>query len=217
MNREHQRSSKGVIEDNNRPPGCEATGQNIQTQSLTLESTAKVQTRNQVNQNAVSDSKDRDYEKGKPTQDNIITTDHSVNGTDSGMNEHSDSGVTTITDASVSGTDSGHNRPSEPRRFLVGNRGLYNAMAPPQPAAGTMTPEVVEVTLEQLRGLLERRQEQAALYRAGASNGNEVTIVMGMVGTGPVPGLSLLCTREQWDQLKSDFPNEHLRLRVTFE
>ncbi|KAG6066022.1 hypothetical protein E4U32_006607 [Claviceps aff. humidiphila group G2b] len=137
-------------------------------------------------------------------------TDHSMNGTDSGINGHSESGDTTITDDSVTGTDSGLNGPSEPRRFLVGNRGLYNAMAPPQSTAETTTPQVIEVTLEQLRSLLERRQEHRALLRAGASNGDQRIWVMALVGTGPVPGLSLFCTTEQWEQLQADFPNEYL-------
>ncbi|KAG5960781.1 hypothetical protein E4U58_004518 [Claviceps cyperi] len=45
-------------------------------------------------------------------------TDHSVNGTGSGINGHSESGDTTITDHSVTGTDSGLNRPSEPRNNI---------------------------------------------------------------------------------------------------
>ncbi|KAG5991429.1 hypothetical protein E4U52_003617 [Claviceps spartinae] len=90
-------------------------------------------------------------------------------------------------------------------------------MAPPQSAAGTMTLQVIEVTLEQLRSLLERRQEHRALLRAGASNGDERIWVMALVGTGPVPGLSLLCTTEQWEQLQADFPNEYLRLRGAYE
>ncbi|KAG5977479.1 hypothetical protein E4U56_007782 [Claviceps arundinis] len=40
-------------------------------------------------------------------------TDHSMNGTDSGINGHSESGDTTITDHSMNGTDSGINGHSD--------------------------------------------------------------------------------------------------------
>ncbi|KAG6070690.1 hypothetical protein E4U16_004372 [Claviceps sp. LM84 group G4] len=114
---------------------------------------------------------------------------------------------------SVNDTANEHPQPvqlrlSDPRRIFVGNTGLCIAMAPPQSAEKTTTPQVIEVTLDQFRGFLERRKEQAALHRADASDADEVATISRWVG--PIPCLSIVCTYEQWWQLQEDFPRECL-------
>ncbi|KAG6294325.1 hypothetical protein E4U09_002670 [Claviceps aff. purpurea] len=169
--------------------------------------------------------------------------DHSVNGTGSGMNGHSQPRNNIGRDSPPDSTARGLDRLPGPlqlrlsavRRIFVGNTELRIAMAPPQSAEVTTTPQVVEVTLGEFRRFLERRaevtttpqnvqvtlgefrrvqrflerrQEQAALHQADASDADEVATVRRRVG--PVPRLCILCSFEQWWQLQADFPRERL-------
>ncbi|KAG6043534.1 hypothetical protein E4U39_004403 [Claviceps sp. Clav50 group G5] len=138
----------------------------------------------------LQDPKDKAYEKGKLAHDNSIMANHSVNDTANGPSQPVQL------------------RLSDPRRIFVGTTGLCIAMALPQSAEKTTTPQVIEVTLEQFRAFLERRQEQAALHTADASEANEVATISSWVG--PIPRLSIVCTYEQWWQLQDDFPGECL-------
>ncbi|KAG5932871.1 hypothetical protein E4U60_004923 [Claviceps pazoutovae] len=141
---------------------------------------------------------------------------HSVNGTGNGMNGHSQPRNNIGRDSPPDSTAHGLDRLRKPlqlrlsdtRRIFVGNAELCIAMAPPQSAEVTTTPQVVEVTLEQFRGFLERRQGKAALHQEDASHIDEVTTVVRSVY--PVPRLSVLCSFEQWWQLEVDFPEECL-------
>ncbi|CCE31046.1 uncharacterized protein CPUR_04897 [Claviceps purpurea 20.1] len=140
--------------------------------------------------------------------------DHSVNGTGSGTNGHSQSRNYIGRDSPPDSTARGLDRLPEPlqteqvrlrlsavRRIFVANTELRIAMAPPQSAEVTTTPQVVEVTLgefrrflerraevtttpqnvevtlgdfRRVRRFLERRQEQAALHQADAPDPDEV-------------------------------------------
>ncbi|KAG6262075.1 hypothetical protein E4U47_008005 [Claviceps purpurea] len=174
--------------------------------------------------------------------------DHSVNGTGSGTNGHSQSRNYIGRDSPPDSTARGLDRLPEPlqteqlrlrlsavRRIFVANTELRIAMAPPQSAEVTTTPQVVEVTLGEFRRFLERRaevtttpqnvevtlgdfrrvqrflerrQEQAALHQADASDPDEVATVRRRVGL--IPRLCILCSFEQWWQLQADFPGEDL-------
>ncbi|KAG5916030.1 hypothetical protein E4U61_004004 [Claviceps capensis] len=143
---------------------------------------------------------------------------HSVNDTGNGMNGHSQPRNNIGRDSPPDSTARGLDRLpvplrfsfSDTRRIFVGNTELCIAMAPPQSESAevTTTPQVVEVTLEQFRGFLERRQGQPALHQEDASDIVEVATVVKSVW--PVPRLSILCSFEQWWQLEVDFPKEHL-------